>query len=251
MWDTTEPNCVPAGQDFARCVDLTHASWMLNHGAFSPGLAGEPKALALAGSTRLGYELYVSSAELVDSSVSGSLRVSVHIRNTGVAPFYYDWPVQLSALDSNNALAKTWTADWKLSTLLPAVTTTAWAWTQTSHGLEAGQYTVLLRVKNPLTNGVAFRFANETQDADLSGWLTLGRVTVMTNPAGPSLRGSRSLSGFDVNVSNAAPGTWTVQRTSDWQTWTPFLSTNTSTAEWSVTDEEPAPARYYRVVGSP
>ena len=54
MWDASRTNCVPAGQDFALCVDLTHASWMLNHGAFSPGFTGNQKTLALAGSARLG-----------------------------------------------------------------------------------------------------------------------------------------------------------------------------------------------------
>jgi hypothetical protein len=35
---------------------------------------------------------------------------------------------------------------------------------------------LLLRVQNPLTNVVPFRFANDTQDTDVSGWLTLGQV---------------------------------------------------------------------------
>ena len=250
MWDASQTNCVPPGQDFARCVDLTHASWMLNHGAFSPGFTGVQKALALAGSTRLGYELYVSNAILVDASVSGPLSVSVQVWNTGVAPFYYDWPVQLGALNSSNALLETWTTAWKLSSLLPAATNTLWAWSQAGHGLGAGQYRLLLRVQNPLSNGIPFRFANDAQDVDLPGWLTLGQVSILSSPVKPSLRGSRSPSGFDLNVSNAAPGTWTVEETADLQHWTPLLSTNTSTFEWSVTDEAPASERFYRVVGS-
>jgi len=250
MWDASQTNCVPPGQDFARCVDLTHASWMLNQGAFSPGFTGAQKALALAGSSRLGYELYVSNAVLVDASVSGPLSVSLQVWNTGVAPFYYDWPLQLGAVNSSNALVETWTTAWKLSSLLPAATDTLWAWSQAGHGLGAGQYKLLLRVQNPLGNGMPFRFANDTQDADLPGWLTLGQVSIRSSPAKPSLRGSRSLSGFNLNVSNAAPGTWTVEETADLQNWTPLLSTNTSTSEWSVTDEASASERFYRVVGS-
>jgi len=247
MWDTNPTNCVPAGQDFARCVDLTHASWMLDHGAFSPGFTGDQKTLALAGSARLGYELYVSNAVLVDASVPGSLRVELQVRNAGVAPFYYDWPVQLGALNSSNTLIKTWSTTWKLSSLLPAATNTLWTWSQAGHGLEAGPYQLLLRVQNPLTNGVPFRFANDAQDADVPGWLTLGQVMVQPKP---SLHGSLSPSGFDLFVSNAAPGTWTVEKTSDLRTWTLLLSSNTSTAAWSVTDEASASARFYRLVGS-
>jgi hypothetical protein len=250
MWDASQTNCVPAGQDFARCVDLTHASWMLNHRAFSPGFTGAQKALALAGSSRLGYELYISNAILADASVSGPLSMSVQVWNTGVAPFYYDWPVQLGALNSSNALLETWTTAWKLSSLLPAATNTLWAWSQAGHGLRAGQYKLLLRVQNPLANGIPFRFANDSQDADLPSWLTLGQLSILSTPAQPSLRGSRSPSGFDLNVSNAAPGTWTVEETADLQNWSPLLSTNTSTFEWSVTDEAPPSERFYRVVGS-
>ena len=184
----------------------THASWMLNHGAFSPGFTGDQKTRAVAGSARLGYELYVSNAVLVDASVSGSLRVDLQLRNAGVAPFYYDWPVQLGARNSNNVLVKTWTTTWKLSSLLPAATNTLWTWSQAGHGLEAGPHKLLLRVQNPLTNGVPFRFANVAQDADLPGWLTLGQVQIVPTPARPSLRGSLSGSVFNLTVSNAAPG---------------------------------------------
>ena len=249
MWDTNQTDCVPAGQGYDLCVDRTHASWMLNHGAFSPGYTGNQKTLAVAGSARLGYELYVSNAVLVDASVAGSLKVNVQLRNTGVAPFYYDWPVQLGARNSSNVLVKTWTTTWKLSSLLPAVTNTVWTWSQAGHGLEVGQHKLLLRVQNPLTNGVPFRFANDTQDTDLPGWLTLGQVQIVPNPARPSLRGSRSGSGFDLFVHNAAPGLWTVETTTNLTHWIPLLSTNTSTPDWSATDERLASARFYRVVG--
>jgi hypothetical protein len=251
MWDTNQTSCVPSGQGFNLCVDLTHASWMLNHGAFSPGFTGNQKTRALAGSARLGYELYVSNAVLVDANVSGSFRVDVRVRNAGVAPFYYDWPVQLGALSTSNTLVKTWTTTWKLSSLLPAATNTLWTWNQTRHGLEAGNYTLLLRVQNPLANGVPFRFANDTQDAELPGWLTLGQFQIVPTPARPALRGSLSGSGFNLTVLNAAPGLWTVETTTtltDLTDWTPLLSTNTGTTSWSVTDQASAAARFYRAV---
>jgi hypothetical protein len=224
---------------------------MLNHGAFSPGFPDAQRTLALAGSARLGYELYVSNAVTVDTSVSGSLRVDLQVRNTGVAPFYYDWPVQLGALNSSNTLSKTWSTTWRLSALLPGATNTFWTWNQAGHGLEAGPYQLLLRVQNPLTNGVPFRFANDTQDANVPGWLTLGQVTILSSLTKPSLRGSLSVSGFDLIVLNAAPGLWTVERTTNLKNWSPLLVTNTSTSDWSVTDEESVAARFYRVVGSP
>lgn len=249
MWDTTQTTCVPPGQEFDRCVDLTHASWMLNHRAFSPGFTGEEKALALAGSARLGYELNVSKVVVVKAPLSGSFNVEVHLRNTGVAPFYYDWPVQLAALDSANSLAKTWNTDWTLSTLVPAATNTRWGSSLVGSGLETGQYTLLLRVENPLTNGVPFRFANDTQDADLPGWLTLGQVTVLPAPTRPSLHGTLSSSDFSISVRNAEPGAWRCEVSTNLLIWTSLIYTNTSTTEWSVTDEASLSSRFYRVVG--
>src|ERR1035441_4345090 len=53
MWDTSQTNCMPAGQEFTTCVDVTHASWMLNQGVFSPGFTGAQKDFALAGAQRI------------------------------------------------------------------------------------------------------------------------------------------------------------------------------------------------------
>jgi hypothetical protein len=249
MWDTNNTSCVPAGQGFDLCVDRTHASWMLNHGAFSPGFTGDQKTRALAGSARLGYELCVSNAVLVDASISGSLRVDLHLRNNGVAPFYYDWPVQLGARNSSNVLVKTWITTWKLSSLLPAATNTLWTWSQAGHGLQSGPHKLLLRVQNPLTNGVPFRFANDTQDADLPGWLTLGQVQIVPTPTSPTLRGSLSGSVLYLTVSNAAPGLlWTIETSTNLTAWIPLLSTNTSTTDWSFTDTASAAVRFYRIL---
>jgi hypothetical protein len=251
MWDASQTDCVPTGQEFNRCVDLTHASWMLNHGAFNPGFTGAQKELAVAGASRLGYTLCVSNAVLVDASVSTPMNVSVGLGNIGVAPFYYDWPVELGALSSSNTLANSWVTPWKLSSLLPAATNTVWSFSQTNHGLGAGTYKILLRVQNPLRNGVPFRFANDAQDADRPGWLTLGQVSVAAADKRPGLSGNLSLSGFILHVSNAVPGAWTVQHSPDFAGWTPLLFTNTSTWEWGVTDAISPLGRFYRVVGSP
>jgi hypothetical protein len=103
-------------------------------------------------------------------------------------------------------------------------------------------------VQNPLTKG-GVPAANDT-GRRCSGWLTLGQVTISSNPTKPSLRGSLSVSGFDLIVSDAVPGLWTVEGTTNLTDWSPLLVTNTSTSDWSVTDEESIAARFYRVVGS-
>lgn len=250
MWDTSQTNCVPAGQAFTDCVAQTHSSWMLNQSVFSPGFTGVQKSLALAGARQLGYELFVTNATLVDARASGQLAVSISILNAGIAPFYYDWPVQLGVLNGSNALEQPWTTPWRLSLLAPG-TNIVWSYTRDNHGLAVGQYKLLMRVLNLLTNGVPLRFANQAQDADLAGWLTLGQFSVLPDLAQPMLSGTSFSSGFVLQVSNAAPGTWIIEDTSNFFAWTPLLTTNTSTTQWSITDEILAPARFYRVVSQP
>jgi hypothetical protein len=251
MWDTNQPNCIPSGQGFNLCVDLTHASWMLNHGVFSPGFTGAQRDAALAGAQRLGYALCVSNAVLVDAWTNTPLQVSIGLRNLGVAPFYYDWTVQLGVLNRSNQFAGAWPTPWKLSSLLPAATNAIWSCSITNHRLAVGQYKLLLRVINPWPTGLPLRFENSAQDADAPGWLTLGEVSVIPTPARPGLSGAASGSAFTVQVSNAAPGTWTVERSPDCQDWAPLLSTNTTLSAWSVTDALDFARRFYRVVGSP
>jgi Domain of unknown function (DUF4832) len=246
MWD--QLTCVPDGQEFSNCVAAAHASWMLNQYVFDPGFSGTQQALALAGAHQMGYELYVSNAIVVDPSGAGPLTVTVVILNTGVAPFYYDWPVQLAVLNGSNEVVKVWTTPWKLSSLFPG-TNTILTYAQTNPGLPAGQYKLLMGVQNPMANGIPLRFADLAQDADLVGWLTLGQFSVL--PAPPTLSGSLVPSGIFLQVAGAAPGMWAIEDTTNFLTWTSLLTTNTSMAQWNFTDEVLSPMRFYRVVSQP
>lgn len=225
-------SCVPAGREFSNCVALTHATWMFNHAAFAPGFTGRTKDRAVAGARLLGYELYVAHAEIIDPFVNGQLNVKIAIRNLGVAPFYYDWSVQLRALDSNNQAVTTWDTSWKLTALLPATTNTMWGLVA-AHSLPAGTYKLLLRVQNPLTNGLPFRFANQTQDAAQPAWLTLGSFSVLAALAKPTRRGTILEDQLQLNISGAAAGVWIVEGSSNIIHWQPLLVTNASVNSWA------------------
>ncbi len=250
MWDAGPANCVPKGQEFSSCVALTHASWMLDQGVFDPGLNGTQRELALAGARQLGYELYVTNATLADATASGPLIASVRILNRGVAPFYYNWPVQLGVLDTNGILVQCWTTPWRLPSLLPGADA-LWSYTQVHHSLTVGHYKLLMCAPNPMTNGLPLRFADQAQDADVAGWLTLGQFSVVPGVSKPSLSAGQSPSGFVLQVSGAPPGIWTVEDTSDFVTWTALLTTNTAASEWKVNDRISVPAQFYRVVSPP
>ena len=111
---------------------------------------------------------------------------------------------------------------------------------------------IVLEDAPPGQVGEGFRLdPNAAQDADLPGWLTLGQVSIGSIPARPNTSGTLSPSGFTLLVSNAAPGVWAVQHSSNFACWTLLLSTNTTTWQWGVTDVLSSLGRFYRVVGSP
>jgi hypothetical protein len=175
VWDCLfdEPSCAPPGQEFDRCVEVTHVSWLSNEGVFRPGLQGAARERALRAAQRLGYELYLADAE--PAFGDDHLRVTLTVTNTGVAPFYYDWPVELGVLDATGGLATTLPTDWKVTGILPDEAPRQWRH-RVRLSLPRGEYRVLVRVPNPMRGGRPLRFANQDQDRDLDGWLTLGTI---------------------------------------------------------------------------
>lgn len=167
------------GQDFARCVRETHATWLMDTSTSRP-LAPEERERALAAARSLGYELQVVQAS---AALAGrQLAVSVTITNLGVAPFYAGWPVQLRAVGpagSESAIR----LPFALQTLLPATAETR-SGTLDLSAFSPGEIRLRLGIPNPLAGGRPLRFANAAQDGDGDsggegegeGWLTLGRI---------------------------------------------------------------------------
>jgi hypothetical protein len=166
-----------ADNNFPGSVAATHASWLLDQYAFDPGYPASTYPAARAGSQSLGYRLRIDAAQIPVVALHGQLSVGLRIENTGVAPFYYDWPVQIAAVDRDGHIAKTWTTGWQLITVKPG-TPVGWASAMDTGGLHPGRYTLVLRAANPLSGGVPLRFANADQDRTLTGWLTLGSTVV-------------------------------------------------------------------------
>jgi hypothetical protein len=176
IWDL--PSGAP--EDYNSCVDTTHATWLLNYAAFENTWNEAKLARAVAGAKRLGYELFASEVSLPNTAVKAVVDVGVRIENRGVAPFYYDWILQLAALNGDGDPVETWNTDWRLTTVLPGVAATEFSAPLDTVNLAAGDYTLGLRVINPMVNGKPLRFANATQGAT---WLELGAFTV--TPAVP------------------------------------------------------------------
>ncbi len=141
----------PKGQDFAESVRQTHVTWLMDSGMFDMRfpVGPERKARAMREVARMGYELHVSDVRID----KGELVVTVE--NRGVAPFYYDWPVEVR-YTAPNIRTKQVFPEWKLSAVLPGNPV---EWRMPIGATK--DVTVRMRVANPMKGGKALRFAND------------------------------------------------------------------------------------------
>ncbi len=172
------PTCAPPGQDFARSVQATHASWLMDYFAFRWGHSGSDHERALAASRSLGYELFVSEVKLKDTRAGQRVPVQLRIQNRGVAPFYYDWPVRLAVADAAGRIVTSTVTKWKLSRVIDPGHDRTFKAKLEGARLAPGVYTVVLRVESPLANGRPLVLANAAWAQDVAGWLSLGEVRV-------------------------------------------------------------------------
>lgn len=240
LWD--DPTCAPAGQEFTRCVTNTHATWLANHGAFQNALQGEQLQRALAGARLLGYEFHVPWAGAGEAFSGASLHVSWAITNSGIAPFYYDWPLELGAITTNKTLAASWPTSLKLAFIQPGAVGRVMEYQIANLNLSPGSYVLALRVVHPLTNGKPLRFANATQDQDLSGWLSLCTLQVA---ARPKLRAElESPDWVHISIHGDAPGSWRLESSKDLSTWDSVYTNAPPTAAFNISEGN----RFFRLV---
>ena len=141
-------------QDFDRCVRRTRASWLMDTGLFDVRfpLDEDRRQNALFQTSHLGYELHLREAEWK----AGYLFLTVE--NLGVAPFYYNWNIELQPVQGRGLDSP---PDWDLRTLLPGKPA-VWK----TRIPRAPTYR--LRIPNPMEGGKPLRLANEEQGEE---WL--------------------------------------------------------------------------------
>ncbi len=158
-------------QDFAKCVEQTHATWLMDTGMFREQAQPERYNRAIAAVRKMGYDFHVQSADI--TRTGEELSIEARVINQGVAPFYRDWAVELGFLDEQGNVVATDEVNWSITTLLPGDAPRVWQTTRTAP--KEARF-VVIRVVNPLKNGKLFHFANANQNRHAKGWLTLGPV---------------------------------------------------------------------------
>lgn len=165
------------GKDFDQTrkrLDDAHFSWV---GPYSPALQRNPSPEFIARSqqlvrrmgysfrlTEIGYSEQVGPQGLIDLRIVGE--------NTGVAPFYYRWPVEIGLLDANRRAVAVAPIPVDVRTWLPGRFKAS---ASVPVQIQPGQYTLALRIRNPWKEGPALRFANALPAYE--DWTLLGKIT--------------------------------------------------------------------------
>ena len=159
-------------QDFAECVRQTHVTWLMDTGMFRKMQSQTRIDNAIKQVQRMGYEFHIASSE-TKTAENGDVTVTVQVRNTGVAPFYHDWQVELAVLDQEDVL-QIIPVDWTVSGLLPGEEPRTWTVQIPKDRLPTSATAFAIRIANPMRNGLPLRFANEDNDRlSKEGWLQL------------------------------------------------------------------------------
>ena len=162
-------------QDFAECVQKTHATWVMDSGMFEKKQSASRVQRAAEQVRKMGYDFHVQTG-LIEVQSDRDIEVTLTVVNNGVAPFYADWPLELAALSSEGYVLHTYSVDWTLTGLLPDAIPRTWTSTMSAGAIPTKTRKLGLRVIHPLANGKPFYFANAAQNADAKGWLTLGTI---------------------------------------------------------------------------
>jgi hypothetical protein len=197
-----------------RWLHCTQLRWIEDYDTSNP----QARAGADLMQQAFGYRYILEKVLFNPSITEGTLSVVLHVKNEGSAPFYYDWPLEVSLLDINDhsVVWKQTFADADIRDWLPGDGWTAPEWqnvggwreyipnenwvsngtpgwttppqTYTVAGdfavtLPAGQYILALAVLDPAGNLPSLRFA--TSQYFTGGRHPVGIVTVNQSGGGP------------------------------------------------------------------
>lgn len=152
-------------------IQREHTSCLrLHHPSGIPELLREA-FISAAG--RTGYDLHLTRARW--NSTGSTFQLRVAFTNSGVAPFYYRWPIEI-AWAQDGSVRQTWSTDWDLRTVIPGDGEVLFESVAPTGFRPAPGAHLLIRIPNPLPSGPAVPLSHPIHPADIDGWYTLGKM---------------------------------------------------------------------------
>ncbi|MGE5703071.1 MAG: DUF4832 domain-containing protein [Clostridia bacterium] len=155
----------------------THISWMGPNTPAKFDTDSEQQQYLNKFLNTIGYRFSLAKESHAKKVTAGSrLNVSMEWKNSGIAPFYFPWPLELSLADeSGKIVLKTNTAE-NIRKWLPGTTKTTRS-LPIPPSLPTGTYTICAAIVDPHTGLPGIQFAMEGKRGDLR--YTLGKVSVV------------------------------------------------------------------------
>lgn len=144
----------------------SHISWLGPPPLSEEELTPEVKANMERLLREMGYRLRVESAAFPQMKAQGSiLKVTLDMVNEGIAPFYYDWPVELSLSDMNGRIVSSSRVRGLINTWLPGNTDVSLSLSIDGKTIP-GEYRLLIAILDPDTLRPAVELAMDGKQSD-------------------------------------------------------------------------------------
>jgi len=115
----------------------------------------------------LGYKFWVERMEISKTITTGKeFDMTINWKNSGIAPFYYDWPIEFSLVDSKSVIKEKFKSKLDIKNILPG----SLEFTDRfilKNKLSPGRYNVYVAIIDPGTGEPGVKFAMGDERADL------------------------------------------------------------------------------------
>jgi hypothetical protein len=142
-----------------RQLKMSHTSWLGPSGPFY-SLSSEIMENLDIIQNNMGYKFYISKAVLnKNAMLDGKRTLMITMRNSGIAPFYYNWPLKLYIMDFNNSIKYVQTASFDIRRLMPNKSADIMFSVPKEYRNNA--YKAYIGIVDPSSDQVAIHFANK------------------------------------------------------------------------------------------
>jgi len=155
---------------------LTHVTWMGPNAPYEEPLGGELQANIDRFLNTIGYRFVIAN-ETHEEQVApgGTLHVRATVVNRGAAPFYYQWPFELSLADDTGTIRHSVRSSEDIRAWLPGSREVSID-IPVPESLTPGEYTLQAAILDPTSGQPGIEFAIEGRRAD--GRFKLGSVAI-------------------------------------------------------------------------
>lgn len=150
-----------------RQAKLTHISWLGPQAPVNEPIGGPLQANIDRLLRTIGYRFVIAKVTHEQQLDPGDrLHIEMLLLNRGVAPYYWEWPFELSLWDTEGARVASILPEWDIRELLPGDRIEN-AVLDLPTGLLPGEYTLAVAVLDPATREPGIRFAIEGERPDI------------------------------------------------------------------------------------